>query len=255
MSTRLRIPEQGEHPEPCNDCPAPCCHTVSVLKSQVIAAADLDLLEQYVAYRGITVWLDDSGAFSINIVAKCAHLEAETYACGVHGTELQPRVCSDFDASSCWYRAASAPRRSGSLKLDAGSWPVVRALVEVDGAGLVQAYPTDAAGEGAQFDVDVTLAFELVTDSLSNDYLRFLCNFDKIAVVRGPAGWAMVYPTRRMRYSAPVNNEITDGILMGTPPSDCVVLGRNELASLTLSTHKAIERLTVEEIRAALAAR
>lgn len=251
-STRLRIPASRPSAEPCADCPAPCCQTVSVLKSQVIAAHDLELLEDYVAYRGLTAWLDDSGAFSINIVAKCDHLEIETYRCGIHGTDKQPRVCSDFDATSCWYRDASAYRRSGSLKLDAGNWPNFRTLVEIDGAGLVQAYPpAETEGDVALFDIDVTLAFELVTDSVTDDNLKFLCNFTGISVARAPSGWAMVYPTRRMRYSKPVNNEVRNGMLMGSPPSDYVVLDRSSFARPMLSGSREIARLTVGELRSA----
>ena len=208
----LRIPGVAEGVHPCVDCPAPCCQVVVLRRSQIVLEEDLDLVERYLSYENAIAWIEEGGSYAIIFVTPCRKLDRETLGCTVHASSEQPRVCDKYDAHHCWYRKCNGPIPPGRLKLDRARWDAYRDETAVLSNGLIMRLPPadmHCQQSPVVFDTPVSLAFEVPNKRIDDDYLFFLSNFKQIRLARMSSRWLIVYDTRRISTSTPVDEERT----------------------------------------------
>ena len=232
----LRIAPAAPGQHPCNDCPAPCCHTIVLKRDRLLAEADLDEVERVLAYRDLIMWIEAGGQFTVHLVRPCRHLHPETSACTVHTTPDQPQMCIDYDANTCWYRGIHRPLPAGRLGVERTRWGAYRSAVNCVPGGIVLGFPdvsTVLAAEPVEGEENtVSLAFRLQDHEVRDDYLHFLSNFEGARLVRTPDAWGMMVETSRPNASPPADIEVIDGRVFGVEPSGLAVLDRDAVQRL-----------------------
>lgn len=209
----------GRHP--CGNCLAMCCWFVLVERGQLETVADLEAVEAHLAYDRLVVWIERDGAYTLGAITPCRLLARDTCACTVHGTEVQPRLCRDYDAHACFYRPRSETGLvEEALRLSGLHWADYRRRVMVDEGGEVRSLPEvtlhELERQRRRFDRPVTLELPLTEDMLPQrerlaDLLPFLANFERLEVARRRAGWVLRVRTCRAEDAAPTELEAPVG--------------------------------------------
>lgn len=119
--------------EPCQDCSAPCCDTLTFAQSIPSNAAAIDYLRFCAGFPGIEIAVTDEGWWVV-VKSPCRHLVGGR--CGVFGQPERPLQCRYYDAMKCTYKPEFGQERPPGL---------VRARLEQFDA-LVECVTFDAAG-------------------------------------------------------------------------------------------------------------
>ena len=105
-----RKPARGPEPhlwsdpvvsDPCRDCAAWCCQTLTFERKAPVDTESLDHLFFSLGFPSIELKISDD-RWSIVVHARCRHLEDGR--CGLYGRPERPIVCREYDEMACGYR-------------------------------------------------------------------------------------------------------------------------------------------------------
>jgi carbamoyl-phosphate synthase large subunit len=110
-----------EIPDPCRDCPAPCCTALLFPYPTPASGAGLDHLKFMLGFPGVELGITDS-TWHIVVHTPCRHLREGR--CGIYGQPERPRRCAYLDPRTCPDKARFGP------------WPPAD-FVRIDHAGFL----------------------------------------------------------------------------------------------------------------------
>ena len=94
---------------PCMSCPQSyCCTHVPIHQFEVRKVVHVDLAGYLLNFEGVVLGLDDDYRVTVYLNQPCRHLDTDSGLCRVHGTDLQPGVCSHYPAHDCQARRRMA---------------------------------------------------------------------------------------------------------------------------------------------------
>jgi Fe-S-cluster containining protein len=89
---------------PCEGCEAWCCSNLSLPEFRADDFEGLDWARYLLNFPGIRILLTASGRFIPYWRQTCRHFDEEGHLCKVHGTDLQPHICVQYNPFTCFYR-------------------------------------------------------------------------------------------------------------------------------------------------------
>lgn len=126
--------------DPCTDCSAACCTTLTFTVAPAMTRASLDHLRFSLGFPGMELAIADDG-WVLAVRTRCRNLVDGR--CGVYGKPERPLACSYYDAYRCTYRTAyGTPRPPGFLRVTLAELDWVLECVAMDDQGAVVQVPT-----------------------------------------------------------------------------------------------------------------
>ena len=92
---------------PCSDCSAYCCQSISFPKGLVHTYAELDYLRFCLGFPGVELSVNSQLHWSVTIRTRCIHL-SEDKRCMLYDSAMRPQVCTLYDQNACAYRSRFA---------------------------------------------------------------------------------------------------------------------------------------------------
>lgn len=90
---------------PCTTCDtAPCCSHLPLPGFPVENLMQVDHARWLLGFEGIELGISHTGEWSVFYTASCRHLDRSDNSCTLHGTDLQPEICVNYNPYTCWYR-------------------------------------------------------------------------------------------------------------------------------------------------------
>lgn len=130
-------------PNACSGCPAPCCRLQLHPIPTPTTAGDLDLARYRLLSPASEIAINRDFEWTIVRWLTCTLFDEGRCSCTAHGTPRQPRVCDEFDATSCWFkRNFVGDEPEDLLRFDGERLEQLLAQTEVDAAGRIQAWPS-----------------------------------------------------------------------------------------------------------------
>ena len=90
--------------DPCGDCSAYCCQSLSFPKGLVHSYAELDYLRFCLGFPGVELSVNSQMHWSVTIRTRCTQL-GEDKRCMLYGDDMRPQVCTLYDQNACAYRS------------------------------------------------------------------------------------------------------------------------------------------------------
>lgn len=125
----------GDVEEPCQDCSAPCCDTLTFAQSHPTTAAALDYLRFCLGFPGVELAVTDGGWWLV-VKSPCQHLDGGR--CGIFDSPERPLQCRYYEALKCTYKPEFGETRPGGVvraRLD--QFDALLDCVRLDGSGNV----------------------------------------------------------------------------------------------------------------------
>jgi hypothetical protein len=90
---------------PCLSCSSsPCCTYLLLLDFTLESLLDVDYARYLLNFEGIVLGLGPNGKVDVYFYQPCGYLDIPTGLCTVHGTPMQPSICTHYNDHSCGYR-------------------------------------------------------------------------------------------------------------------------------------------------------
>jgi hypothetical protein len=89
---------------PCLGCPAPCCRMQLIPCETPETFVDMDYVYYMLLFPNTEMVVTAAGDWHVLKWQDCHEFEPGTYACKVHDSPSQPRICFSYNAYDCWYQ-------------------------------------------------------------------------------------------------------------------------------------------------------
>ena len=125
--------------QPCDSCPAYCCHNLVFPRRPPANARELDFLRYALGFPSIELKLSDD-EWAVVVKTSCRH--NVDGRCAVYGSDERPIRCSDYDEFHCDYKTHFGDAGSSeSLHIGPNEFPFLADLIVFDDMGRVRYVP------------------------------------------------------------------------------------------------------------------
>jgi hypothetical protein len=125
----------AEVEEPCQDCSAPCCDTLTFAQQLPTNAAAVDYLRFCLGFPGIEVAVTDAGWWLV-VKSPCRHLRDGR--CSIFGQPERPLQCRYYEAMKCTYKPEFGQARPpGMVRARLDQFDALVECVQFDEDGFV----------------------------------------------------------------------------------------------------------------------
>ena len=155
---------------PCHGCPAPCCRMQLIPYKTPEGFMDIDHARYLLLFPATEMVVTNKGEWYVLKWSTCREFDESSCACGIHGTNEQPRICFAYNAYNCWYKRNFVTDQPPELyRLDLARFDVWVNEILFDDAGKIARAPNFEAAQALLRDLPLSPTFRTAATISLND--------------------------------------------------------------------------------------